>query len=646
LQALKADAFARTKSENVDLSGQEQAALRASVEHLFERRSVAREHEILAEALNQALGAVELGALKQSLSEGTVGVVALTAEPALLGECATERGLELERWAVGFVDATKARCNPLNPTFEPSNSLSLEQRKAVSAILSTTDQVFSLRGVAGAGKTTTLREVQRGLHGRSVHYIAPTAAAAKVLQAEGFGNATTVEDFLQNVARRESLNEAVIICDEAGLSSNRQGAELLRLAQQHRLRVLFVGDVRQHVSVEAGDFLRVLEAHSQLGRSEISEIRRQTAPEYKAAVERMAGGDARGGLHALDDLGWVSESGADYLQAAASDYLRLTDDGEHLDRCLVVAPTWAENYRLTEHIRADLREHGRLTADGVPYTVFDSLRWTIQQRRNVRNYAVGQLIHFTLASGGWKKGDCARVERVDKDGVWIAGNGTTSKPLRLGSANSFDVGCVRAIDVAVGDKLLVRANDRHRGLVNGQVLTVERVEHDGAIRTCEGIAIPGTFRHWCHGYVVTSHKAQGRTCEHVVVAAEQLDAKAAYVACSRGRRTCSVHTPDRDRLLARLPEGSRRAALDVLGDASRSTVAPTVRERPHAWARLFQSLVNHSATSARHWMNVRIEEARQTVQRWNQHGVFVQQRRKIAQTRAQPRPQIGRGLQP
>ena len=34
------------------------------------------------------------------------------------------------------------------------------------------------------------------------------------------------------------------------------------MAQKDNMRVLFVRDVRQHVSVEAGDFLRVFEAHS------------------------------------------------------------------------------------------------------------------------------------------------------------------------------------------------------------------------------------------------------------------------------------------------------------------------------------------------------------------------------------------------
>jgi hypothetical protein len=52
--------------------------------------------------------------------------------------------------------------------------------------------------------------------------------------------------------------------------------------------------------------------------------------------------------------------------------------------------------------------------------------------------------------------------------------------------------------------------------------------------------------------------------DHVIVAAERLDAKAAYVACSRGRLSCRVYTPDKEALFDRLPTGNRAAALDML----------------------------------------------------------------------------------
>jgi ATP-dependent exoDNAse (exonuclease V) alpha subunit len=97
--------------------------------------------------------------------------------------------------------------------------------------------------------------VQRGLSesGHTVFAITPTASAAGVLRNQGFGQAATVEDFLRNSEKQGGLQNAVVICDEAGLKSNRQGTALLRMAQKHNMRVLLVGDVRQHVSVEAGD---------------------------------------------------------------------------------------------------------------------------------------------------------------------------------------------------------------------------------------------------------------------------------------------------------------------------------------------------------------------------------------------------------
>jgi ATP-dependent exoDNAse (exonuclease V) alpha subunit len=134
----------------------------------------------------------------------------------------------------------------------------------------------------------------------------------------------------------------VVICDEAGLQSNRQGEALLRLAQQNEMRVIFVGDVRQHVSVEAGDFLRVLEIHSKLSHCEVTEIQRQQYQQYKAAVGLLSTGAAREGLAALDKLGWVHEGQGDYLKNAAAAYFHATDGGRNLDRCLAVSPTWAE----------------------------------------------------------------------------------------------------------------------------------------------------------------------------------------------------------------------------------------------------------------------------------------------------------------
>ncbi len=338
---------------------------------------------------------------------------------------------------------------------------------------------------------------------------------------------------------------------------------MLRLAQKHDMRVIFVGDVRQHVSVEAGDFLRVLETHSHLSRWEITEIQRQQHGEYKDAVGLLSSGAARDGLAALDKLGWVHEGQVNYLKDAAAAYFQSTDDGKSLDRCLAVSPTWEENRHLTQEIRSGLKERDLLPKEDTTCTVHDFLRWTVQQRGNWRNYQPGQVIIVTKSIGGWKVGESATVARVESGKVVVV-SGNQERALPLKSAGSFDVAIPRPIEVCPGDKILIRANARPLGLINGQVLTVEKIGLGGELHTREGVMVPPAFKQWTHGYVVTSHKAQGRTCERVVVAAARLDAKSSYVACSRGRELCSVHTPDKAALMSHLPEGNRKAALDVL----------------------------------------------------------------------------------
>jgi hypothetical protein len=65
------------------------------------------------------------------------------------------------------------------------------------------------------------------------------------------------------------------------------------------------------------------------------------------------------------------------------------------------------------------------------------------------------------------------------------------------------------------------------------------------------------------------------------------------VACSRGRRSCIVHTPEKARLIERLPEGNRRAALDALSEICPKNAS--IVNRVRAWKQLSIDLAQRLA---------------------------------------------------
>ena len=566
----------------------ERIALRQARDHLFERASVQRGHEIIAEALNQNLGTVSLDALKEKLTAGHASdCVSLKDGPdCLSSDYATRAGLQQELDAIHFVNAGRNLCTSQCSTkFQTDQRLSPDQRDAVQALLDSTDRVCALRGIAGTGKTFTLQEVRRGIvvSGGTVIACAPTTSAAGVLRADGFTNATTLADLLKNAEslHGQKLHAATLIVDEAGIASARQGAELCDLVRRLNARLILVGDSRQHSGVEAGDFLSILERHSRLQTCELTDIRRQTAHEYRAAVKLMAQGQARAGVEAVDRLGWLNETGADYIQRAADHYV--TSFAEKRD-VILVAPTWEEINRLTDVVRTGLKKRGML-GHGETVTVAEPLSWTKAQAAKAANYRPGYLmtLHRASPDAGLRAGDTLEVVMVKRGRLLVrsaSGQEATVAPTR--QAENWTVAASRTIELAPGDRVLIRQNHRAAGLVNGTVLTLESRQPSGAWRARDGAGvekeIPADFRAFTHGYGVTSHKSQGRTCDEVIVCAARLDAKAAYVAFSRARRQAAGYTPDKAALFAALPDTNRRrqAALDLWTPA---------RTRRLVWAR-------------------------------------------------------------
>ena len=99
-------------------------------------------------------------------------------------------------------------------------------------------------------------------------------------------------------------------------------------------------------------------------------------------------------------------------------------------------------------------------------------------------YERGQVVTFAPARN--RPASSAIVVRVEKTKVVVALASRKEMVLDLRRPDSFDVARPRLIEVTLGDRILIRANNKRLGLTDGQVLTISGIGPDGALQTKEG----------------------------------------------------------------------------------------------------------------------------------------------------------------
>ena len=512
-------------------------------DHIFERVSVAQDHELLTEALRHGRGRIRLSHLKGELSvQEATGRILRSAR-----EVATEISLERERNMIAAVNRGLGEFEPLGDgrSFVASDNLRPEQKDAVEFVLQSRDRAVSISGAAGTGKTATLREVLRGLKdaGRAVLAVAPTMSAVEELQKVGFTDAITVERLLQDPRIRDGIRGKIIILDEAGMVSARQLADLLRFAEKCSLRVVFSGDTRQIRSVEAGDALRILEKESRLRTVSLTQVQRQTRKEYRAAMEELRRDPTRG-FAKLDAIGAVREVRFSDRAAAIADAY-----ADAVGQTLVVCATHDEIDRVTAAIRERRKVCGQL-GQGTALMRHVSLNWTVAQKADLQNYRPGQLLGFHRAVKSFAKHENVEVLGVTQKGIVVRSAGGKESTISKKHAGSFDVLGAKSIEVSPGDRLLLTGNRRDAGLrvTNGELATVSGLDASGRVHLEDGRTLPPNYRSFAHGYAVTAHRSQGKTVDSVILSGDGMQKELFYVAASRGRHIVTVITSDKERL--------------------------------------------------------------------------------------------------
>jgi len=537
---------AQTQSYSPQINrGVHEASLAYSQEHIFERLSVAREHEVLTEALRHGRSNVELSDLQGSLSlERAKGALISSGD-----EIATHASLQRERDMIAVVNRGVDRYGHLGKgrDFELSGHLRPEQKRAVEAVLNSRDLAVNVRGAAGTGKTAPLREIDRGLReaGHEVLAVAPTRSAVDELEKVGFRDAMTVSRLLEAQEPQGALRGRVLIVDEAGMVSGRQMQSLLHFAEDQGARIVLSGDTRQIPSVEASDALRILERESGLKSVSLTEVQRQTNSVYREAVKTMRHSPEEG-FAQLEKLGAIREVPIfDRGETVADLHREFRAEGR--DK-LVVAGTHDEISQLTDAIRQDRKDGGELGVSQ-SFDRYVSLQWTTAQKQELSNYQEGHVLQFYRDTKLAKRHESQEVVRIGPESLVArkeTGEEVSISPKQM---RAFSVYKRQPIEVALGDSLMLTANRRGPELraTNGELVKVKSLD-GGAIHLEDGRTLPANYHEFTHGYAVTAHRSQGKTVDTVIISADSMKKELFYVAASRGRSEIAVVTSDREQL--------------------------------------------------------------------------------------------------
>jgi ATP-dependent exoDNAse (exonuclease V) alpha subunit len=509
----------------------------------------------------------------------------------------TERGFSTRQilaTELDLIQTVNAGCDavaPLHPGYRPAAWLGEDQHRAIYHVLRTSDRITGLRGLAGTGKTTALRELVTACKEARVEplFCAPTAAATQVLRTEGF-EAVTLQSLL--LTKPALSARQLVVLDEAGAVGIDDMKRLFDLARD--ARIVLSGDTGQHASVARGDALRILENHSDFQSGQLTRIRRQRKVEYRRAVELAAQKRTVEAFAQLERMGAVTELPGNQLHdSAAQSYVKALAQNQS---ALLVAPTWNEIEAVTEKVRAALKTSGRLAGEEKEFQVFDSLSWTEAQKRDARQYRPGLAIRFHRRKSGFAKDETVAVVAVENDLLKVqrADGSESLFPLGQGAAlcACFDVGEKRQLKVATGDKLLLQS-DWQRRFVNGELVEVKAVHGDSVV-LADGRVIPENYRTFTHGYAVTSHAAQGKTVDEVLVVASARSLPAVhqeqfYVSISRGRERCQIFTDDSDLLRSHVTHSSARlAAVEAMPARPQRDFIQTILRRGHRFLKQFR----------------------------------------------------------
>ena len=578
---------------------QAERSLDFAIRHTTNRNAVPDHRDIALTALRHGVGATDLDHLHEHMAkQQQKGALIPAGESYLhpLNSYTTPEMVRLERENLTLVRDQMNRGRPiagfairsavdgqLSSTgtrevreWAAAKKLLSDQTEAAVLTLTTPKWASAIEGLAGTTKTTLVGAVKNFAedHGWTVHGFGTSSGARNALIDAGI-DAQTVAKTLASSLPAKNGRELWII-DESSLLATVPVNRLFKLAVERSVeRILFVGDQKQHIAVEAGHPVRQFLADNMVV-AHLTTIRRQKDAELRKVVELSA--DYRPGeaIDLLVEQRRVAEipDTAERYEGIAVEYLNAY---EAKLNCLVVSPANEERRALNEAIRSTLIEHKYVASIGQQHQILIPRDMTDPEKQHARSYHEHDVIYFSRGSKAHAvpKRAYLTVAAVNDETLTLrAENGRLIQfdPTRW---KGLSVYTSETRTIAVGDRLEWREPDNKRRIANHEYGTIRKLgARNIEVQFDKGrkLSMPlSDARKVDLGYASTSHASQGSTVDRVILnidssrSVDLVNIRQWYVGSSRPEFDARVYTDSVQgmrRAVARTQE--KELALDIV----------------------------------------------------------------------------------
>jgi conjugative relaxase-like TrwC/TraI family protein len=419
-----------------------------------------------------------------------------------------------------------------------ASNFTRSQKKAVHLVLTTSDRFVAVQGIAGAGKTTALKELNQQCLalGFKTLVLANTGVAKNQAQHSSGMNAMTTAAFLTKLeplltkdvdkAKQDYGNNQLIIMDEASFVSTPQMFKLETVINQLNARLCWTGDFKQTGSIGQGDAFGDTLAYGIQHVAMIENVR-LNSPTALAALKSAYAGDMEKTLHFLQDRIEEIPVKAEALQKLVETYFLVRDLKK--TEPVVITPLNQDRKIVNDSIRAFRKEKNELTGDALKTPVYLPTDRREIEKKNIETYQSTDVIRFSTHHPrlGVKAGDYVTVLAIDTQHHRLHLKNENNQtfywsPKNLQKPSDIEIYKQETREFLCNDTIIFRRNNEAEGIFNGDKAVVLKVEKSNLTVALENDQIitvdlaQKANQHLDYGYALTPSATQGRNIKHVI----------------------------------------------------------------------------------------------------------------------------------